>query len=91
MTTETPEQYIGAFDTEEAITLIVTRNVQYLTLLKQCEKALKMIVETEQEHCYETSKEINDKIQTRYDLRKCGDIARTALIDFEKAGVYGYE
>ena len=44
-------------------------------------EALAQIAKTEQAHCYfePADSEINDLMQTRHDLRKCGDIARAAL------------
>ena len=44
-------------------------------------EALAQRAKTEQAHCYfePADSEINDLMQTRHDLRKCGDIARAAL------------
>jgi len=47
--------------------------------IRRFQDALEQISKEEQAHCYGTDNEVNDLMQTRFDLRKCGDIAREAL------------
>ena len=44
-------------------------------------RALAQIAKIEQAHCYSEApdSEVNEIIQTRFDLRTCGDTARAAL------------
>jgi len=59
---------------KELIEAYSDQNTKYI-------KALALIAKTEQAHCYAElpDSEVNEMMQTRFDLRKCGDIARLVL------------
>lgn len=58
---------------------ITAERDKYLSQRDKLLAALVFVAKVEQSHCYETDPEVNDLMQTRHDLRKCGDTARKAI------------